>query len=91
MSKLKIYSTFDAKLKTFTHMFTTSHTGQALRMWEQECNDPKSMLSKYPTDFVLYEVGVFDQDKGMIEPHSPIHQVATALDYKKPSAPELVQ
>lgn len=83
MAKLRVFSAYDGKLSVFMTPFVFIHLGQALRAWEDLCLDNKSMMSKHPSDFILYEVGEFDEDSGVIVAHNPIRQVATALEVVK--------
>jgi len=87
LAKVRVFSPYDGKLGVFLQPFTFLHSGQALRAWEEIVNDPTSMFSKHPADFVLYEVGSFEEDKGLLEPLVPPHQLATALEVRrKPEA-----
>lgn len=92
LAKLRVFATYDGKLSVFLTPFCFMHVGQALRAWDEVCMDGKSMMSKHPSDFVLYEIGEFDDDKGVITPHNPIRQIATALEVAtraKSNSPEL--
>jgi len=88
LAKQRIFSAQDAKLGIFLPPFFTPHLGQALRMWEDAVNSPDSMVAKHPSDFVLYEIGMFDDDTGIVEPVNPIHRIQSALEaLKKPQQP----
>ena len=80
MAKNRMFSAYDRKLGVYYSPFSFLHLGQALRAWETICTDGQSMMSKHPADFVLFEVGEFDDDKGELVAHNPIRQVATALE-----------
>lgn len=83
MAKQRVFAAFDGKLKVFLTPFTYLHLGQATRAWEEICNDPQSLMGKHPADFSLYEIGNFDDDTGLVTPHSPLQLVATALEVKR--------
>lgn len=80
MAKLRVMSAFDGKLGVFNPPQYFQHLGQALRAWEEVCNNPQSMMCKHPADFVLYEIGTFDEDKGVFSNHSPHMLVQSALE-----------
>jgi len=80
MSKQKLFSAHDAKLGVFNAPFTFTHVGQAMRAWEEVCKDGKSPFSKFPDDFVLYEIAEFDEDTGQIVAHNPIRRISSALE-----------
>lgn len=90
MANLRVFSAYDGKLKVFMTPFMFLHLGQAHRAWTDLANDPSNVVGKHPSDFVLYEVGTFDDDKGVLTPHSPIQQVATATEVRAKVEPELV-
>jgi len=91
MAKLRAFSVLDLKLSEFSPPMFLAHLGQAVRTWEEIANDPSSNICKYPSDFILYEVGSFDQDKGILEALVPPSQVATALEARRKPDPRQMQ
>lgn len=85
--KLRVFSVYDGKIAGFMRPFFDAHLGNALRSFEEACKEPTSPFAKYPSDFVLYEIGSFDDEKGVLESHSPIQLVATAVEYVSKSMP----
>jgi len=78
---LKAFSIYDGKTSSFLRPFFEAHTGSALRSFEEACSEPTSPFHKFPTDFVLYEVGTFEDSSGVLTPHGvPVH-MATALEH----------
>lgn len=82
MAKLKIFSMFDVKTTTFHSPFVSHHTGEALRGWEEGVNKADTLPNKFPSDFQLWELGVFDSGSGEFEDCKP-RMLATALEYKR--------
>lgn len=80
---LKVFSIYDGKIKSFLKPFVDQHTGQALRSFEEACREPSSPFAKFPSDFVLYEVGTFDSETGNLESYSPKIQIATPIEFIK--------
>jgi len=85
LAKTRVFSAYDGKLGVYMTPFFMTHMGQALRAWEDLCNNSESLMAKHPSDFVLYEIGEFDDDKGVLNPHVPARQVATALEVRRKS------
>lgn len=86
MPKLKAFSILDGKTSSWSAPAFLQHTGQAERMFVDLANDGQSMISKYPTDFSLYEVGSWDDDKCILSSMSPFHLITTGASVKrKPS------
>jgi len=88
LAKQRVFAAQDAKVKIFLPPFFTPHLGQAMRMWEDCVNDAQTMVARHPADFVLYELGTFDDDTGILTALSPIVRIASALEVvKKPQEP----
>lgn len=62
-----LYSVRDLKSGSFGAPFAAPTDGSACRMIVSSMEDPKSMLSKFASDFELYRVGYFNEDNGAIE------------------------
>lgn len=88
MAKVGIFAAYDSRVKAFMAPFTALHVGQVHRSWEETCNDGKSLMSKHPADFSLYQVGEFDETTGVVTPLEKHYCVATALQVKQtPESP----
>jgi len=81
---LKMFAIHDGKINAFMRPFLDQHTGSALRSFEEACTEPTSPFAKFPTDFVLYEVGTFNVETGEIVSYSPKIQLATPIQFTKP-------
>jgi len=82
-TKLKIFSIYDGKIRSFLRPFFEGHTGSAMRSFEEACQEPTSPFSKFPGDFVLYEIGSIDLELAELTSYSPKIQIAAAIDYAK--------
>jgi len=82
---LKLFSIYDGKIRSFMRPFLDAHTGSALRSFEQACKEPTSPFAQFPADFVLYEVGTFNEETGETTSYSPKIQLAAAIDYVRQS------
>jgi len=74
MAKKIIYSVLDKKVELYAQPFFMRTRGEAMRGWEAVSNDPANEISKYPHDFVLMELGYFDEETGTFEntKHGPL-------------------
>jgi len=63
----KVFSMYDKKAQAYAQPFFFPHSGEAIRALEEIVNDPKSRLNRHPSDFSLYQVGVWDDISGKIE------------------------
>ena len=60
----KVYSVFDVKAVAFMQPFFSPTRGQAIRSVTETLRDDKSLLVKYPEDFILHELGEFNDETG---------------------------
>ncbi len=79
----KIYTIHDSKAEAFMNPFFLNSKGEAIRTFTEAVNDPQSTISKYPDDFTLFEIGIYDTDDGLIETYEAKKSLGNALEYKK--------
>lgn len=65
------FSFFDTKAQIFSAPFFMAHRGQALRAAIDLGTDLQTTVGKYPADFVLYELGTFDDQTGTLTHSAP--------------------
>lgn len=49
----------------------TAHLAVMTRQLTEVCKDEKSSLAKYPQDYEVYEIGDYDETRGIIIPIEP--------------------
>lgn len=79
--KLKAFAAHDSKLGTFMSPFFFQHTGQALRFFQEGCENPQSVMAKHPKDFQLFEVGSFDLEGGSFTSLPAPQHLCNATEY----------
>nr|QJB19035.1 MAG: nonstructural protein [Microvirus sp.] len=62
----KIFTVYDRKAQVYSLPFFAARTELAIRDYQYAQKDPASDLSKYPDDFVLCELGTFDDHTAVI-------------------------
>lgn len=89
MSSVKMYCVRDVKVGGFNNPFCFVNDAVAVRSFEALVNEPsqESMISKYPGDYDLYCVGIFDQDTGLMSSMQPEHVISAAALVKTPGDP----
>jgi len=74
MSLLHIVSLHDAKVGAFAAPMYFRSLAEAIRTLALECaSNPDLVISKSPSDFILFHLGTFDQESGTFAtmiPHS---------------------
>lgn len=69
---------FDLKLGAYAQPFFVPSFGVAERGFADEVQNPESMISKHPEDFILFHIGEWAPEEGRITPAGPI-EIARAL------------
>lgn len=87
--KLKMFSVVDVKVGAYMTPFFMRSRGEALRAWASTVNDGKSSMCAFPTDFCLYELGEFDDEKGEVVLYETKVSLGMALEFKKQPVDEV--
>lgn len=78
----KMFSLRDSKALAFLQPFFSTASGSALRALSDAVSDSKSPIGLHPEDYILYEVGSFDDLTGEVKAVSPIKMLACAADFR---------
>lgn len=82
--KQKLYAIRDSKGEAYGPPFIQKTHGEAERTFQELSNDGKSQIAKYPEDFDLYYLGVWDDNAGKIETlDTPMHIVKAINTIRK--------
>ena len=80
---MKLFSVFDNKAVFFQDPFVQRSVAEAIRAFTVACNDPKTSLFLHPNDYVLFEVGEFDERTGVIVPCEPKINHGMAIEFRQ--------
>lgn len=80
---LRIFSIFDSKAEAFIQPFYCTTPGLAIRSFESAVNQEGHDFQKYAADYTLFELGAFDQQKGLFDIHDTPINLGLALTYVK--------
>jgi len=78
---LKIFTVHDSKAEAYLPPFHMPSRGLVIRAFTESVNDPKTSFYKYPSDFTLFEIGEYDDQKGTITSYTTKQAIGLALDY----------
>lgn len=59
----KMFSVFDSKVGAYMQPFFARSTNEAIRSFTQAANDSGHQFCKWAEDFVLFEIGAWNDDK----------------------------
>lgn len=79
--KLKVCAARDVKASAFLQPFVTNSLGTGMRLFGDSCADVKSVFNKHPEDFMLFEIGDYDDETGLLSPVVPPKLVCSATDF----------
>lgn len=89
--KYVVASIYDNVAEAYMKPVFFRSEGEALRSWMDIVNDPQSEFSKHPDHYVLVQVGVWDEDEGvMYEESSPSRINVSGSQVYNKSAQEVV-
>lgn len=77
---LIIFSIRDSKMETFNRPFCMPAVGAAIRAFQDEVNTTGSEMNKHPEDYALYDLGTFDEERGMLYANSTPDKISEAKD-----------
>lgn len=71
MSNLNVYTIYDCSVENYNVPFFAKTDAEAQRIVASSCQSG-SLLLNYPEDFVLYRIGDFDTETGIIVHDAPL-------------------
>lgn len=78
---MKMFSIFDSKAQTYCTPFFSQTLGTALRDFAFAANDKTTNIGRYPSDFVLFELGEFCLNDGSVTLHTAHINHGFAIHY----------
>lgn len=84
---LKVFSVYDVKARAFAQPFFFSEKGEAIRAFMSAVNDKNTMFNRYPEDYMLYYVGMYDNSSAIFDSVNPIEMLGTAKEFKEEQPP----
>lgn len=79
--QLFIFTVYDSKLEAYLPPFFSQTRGIAIRDFTTAANDADHAFHRFGGDYSLFELGVFDQVKGVFSQHSAAINLGTALSH----------
>lgn len=84
-----VFSILDTKVGAFSNPFCVRHPAEAYRACSALAGDLNTHVGRHPADFVLMELGTFDDNRGTFECAVPSsHGPMTNFIERRPSPPD---
>lgn len=78
-----VFTVLDSVAGVFCNPYFSNNKFTALRDFCEASKDPQSQISKYPSEYVLYEIGNFDEESGVLLPHDKIINLGNATQFNQ--------
>lgn len=82
---VKVFAVYDSKAEAYMQPFFMQSKGQAIRSWQDVVEDEKTQFAKHPGDFTLFEIGEYNEEKGLLIPHQQKINLGSALETRAAS------
>ncbi len=69
--RVRAFAVLDQKAKAFLPPIFYPEVGQAVRVFSDCVNDKTHPFGLHPEDYVLYEIGLYDDAKALLEAYGP--------------------
>lgn len=80
----KIFSVYDQKAEAYLPPFYLPTRAMAIRTFGDCANSADHQFSKHPQDYLLVELGEWDDNSGSFELYPALKSLGTAFEYIKP-------
>jgi len=82
---VSIFAVYDTCSENYLQPFFAHNRGSAIRMFVSAASDPSSNFHKYANEYILYQIGLFDDTTAQIIPSHP-DRIGTALELRIPAS-----
>lgn len=83
----KMFAVLDTKVEAYQAPMSFRTRGQAIRAFQEACSDNNTQFHKHPDDFVLFEIGEYDETTGMLLPYEAKVPIGSPRELNNKSLP----
>ena len=87
---MKIYTVNDLVAETHMQPFFSPTNGAAMRAFQEAAADPEHNFCKYPSDYVLYEIGEYHEDNAECIALNKNVRLGSAKEFQNQTPEELL-
>lgn len=81
--KTMVYVVYDSKAEAYMNPLFFQSKGVAIRAFGEAVNDKASPVGKYPSDFVLFELGSYDALTAKFDLYSAPVSIGVGVEFVK--------
>lgn len=89
--KLSVFAIYDTKALVYGTPFFMDSPGRAVRAFSDLANDRQSAINKHPSDYMLWEIAIFDDNTGRFVSLDIPKNWGLGSDFLEVSAPKQEQ
>jgi len=84
----KVFAVFDVKSESYALPHFLPSKGQMIRAFADQINAREGtpeygMLAKHPQDFILFEIGDYDDSKALLHPYPAPVNIGVGTEFKQ--------
>lgn len=83
----KCFVVFDCKSEAYSTPFFARATGEAIRGFTDQVNNPQDPVSKHASDFTLFEIGEYDEHTGEVKSYETKRNLGCGIDFVRAEQP----
>lgn len=80
MNTMRVFSVYDEKAAAFIVPFFLPEQAMAIRTFTASACDDQHQFGRFPEDYTLFEIGLFDLQSGQYEPYDAKLCLGSALE-----------
>lgn len=84
----EVFTVYDSAARRYMEPFFAETIEVACRMFRALCSKPEHQFNKFPEDYVLFHIGSYSGESGMLVPLEAPHSLGVALTFL-PRGPQL--
>lgn len=81
--KLTVAAVYDLKSESYLQPIFVPNKATAERAFSNSVNGRESDISQNPEDFIMYHIGEYDDESGLLTPLQPPAHIADAIKLKR--------
>lgn len=75
-----LFAIYDNKASFFMSPWPCRNVGIARREFAQACANPEAPMGKFPSDYVLYEIGEYNDNDAIVKSFTPPVRVCDGVE-----------
>jgi len=78
----KVFTVFDTKVEAYNQPFFMKSRGEAIRAFSDIVNDKNHAFNRHPEDYVLFELGEYDDSCAKFNLYDAPHSLGVAIEFR---------